>query len=67
MGGGANRRFADPIPNDRILIDIDPANEEDDRPVFYRRVRSKMIAKRLLAYLKPSDLDHLETMASDYT
>jgi hypothetical protein len=65
--GNATRDFADPIPNDRVLTPIDPANVPTDLQIFYRRVHSKMIAKRLLAYLKPPDLEHLETGVVDHT
>ena len=37
----------DPLPDTFIVENIDPVNNMDHRKIFYLRVRSKMIAKRL--------------------
>ena len=37
----------DPLPNTFLVQNIDPVNNMDHRKIFYLRVRSKMIAKRL--------------------
>ena len=37
----------DPLPNDFRVENLDPVNDLNHRKIFYLRVRSKMIAKRL--------------------
>jgi len=41
-----------PVPDGYVLEDLDPANNQAHRPAFFRRVRSRMIAKRIMGHLK---------------
>ena len=59
--------FATPIPEGYDLEAIDPANDPTHRPAFFRRVRSHMIAKRIIGHLKTADLEILKNQAAKYT
>ena len=45
--GNHQATLADPLPDTNTVENIDPVNNMDHRKIFYLRVRSKMIAKRL--------------------
>ena len=51
--------FNDPLPDDFAVRAIDPATHAPQRPHFYRRVRSTMIAKRIEASLDKASLKSL--------
>jgi len=59
--------FATVVPEEYVLEQLDPTNEAAHRPVFFRRVRSRMIAKRIVGHLKTADLEILKNQASQYT
>ena len=52
-----------PVPDDQDLQVLDPAVKQDHREPFFRRVCSRMIAKRIIGYLKLSDWEHLKNKA----
>lgn len=45
---------------------IDPANEDSDKPIFYHRVRSNMIAYHILGSLDKDSLKSLKLQESKY-
>ena len=55
------------VPENQELEELDPAAIEAHRVPFYRRVRSRMIAKRIIGYLKLSDWEHLKNKSSKFT
>ena len=59
--------FATAVPEGYDLQDIDPANNQAHQDIFFRRVRSRMIAKRIMNYLKSSDLEVLRNKQKLYT
>ena len=59
--------FATLVPNGYDLQEIDPANNQDHQAIFFQRVRSRMIAKRIMNYLKSSDLEVLRNKQAMYT
>ena len=59
--------FDTPVPKDQDLQELNPAANPDQRDPFYRKVRSRMIAKRIIGYLKLSDWENLKNKASKYT
>ena len=65
--GNSAAVFATPVPGGYDLEGIDPENEPSHRPAFYRRVRSRMIAKRIIGHLKTADLEILKNQADKYT
>ena len=58
--------FDTPLPDDQNLQDLNPAADPNQRAPFYRRICSRMIAKRIIGYLKLSDWGHLENKALKY-
>ena len=50
--------LATPVPAGYDLEAIDPANELNHCPAFFRRVRSRMVAKRIMGHLKTADLEN---------
>ena len=65
--GNYRADFDTPVPNTQDLQELDPAANQDQRDPFYRRVRSRMIAKRIVGYLKLSDWENLKNKSSKYT
>ena len=59
--------FDTPVPDEQVLQVLNPAANADQRNPFYRRVRSRMIAKRIIVYLKLSDWENLKNKSSKYT
>lgn len=59
--------FNTPVPDGHDLEDLDPANNQAHRPAFFRRVRSRMIAKRIMGHLKTADMEILKNQAELYT
>ena len=55
----AGLQWNDPLPNDLTIFDIDPAINVAQRPQFFRRTRSIMIAKRIEASLDKASLKSL--------
>ena len=51
--------FATPMPPDLNIANIDPAANAAQRPQFFRRTRSVMIAKRIEASLDQASLQSL--------
>ena len=51
---------------DLVMYDIDPANENQDRPVFYARVRANIIGLRLLGSLNKSSRASLKLRENMY-
>ena len=59
--------FHTPVPDTYNLEHINPEQIPAHREIFYRRVRSRMIAKRIIAYLKTSDFEVLKNKAHQIT
>ena len=58
--------FRNALPEDFEVEEIDPAGDEADRPTFYRRTRSLMIAKRILSSLDPASKKVLMMKKKDF-
>jgi len=56
----------DVVPDAYDMKVLDPVNNRNHVAPFYRRVRSEMIASRIMGYLKPSDFDILKNEESKY-
>jgi len=54
------------VPNNKAIVDIDPANDANHRPLFYKRVRSEMIAKYLERCLIKATLKQLDIRRSEF-
>ena len=54
------------VPDHHDMELLDPANNPAHVVPFYRRVRSEMIASRIMSYLKPSDFEILKNKESKY-
>ena len=65
--GNYQADYATPVSNEQELEVLDPAANVAHRVPFYRRVRSRMIAKRIIGYLKLSDWENLKNKSSKYT
>ena len=65
--GSKTATVADPVPNDHVICDLDAASDQDDKKTFFRRVKSRMIAKRIKGYLKLSDWNTLKNQADKFT
>ena len=65
--GNRNATFADAPIDPQTIETLDPSQDITHRPAFYRRVKSKMIAKRIKGYLKAADWDTLQNDSSVYT
>jgi len=65
--GNHQADFATAVPDEQDLEVLDPAANAAHRIPFYRRVRSRMIAKRIIGYLKLSDWENLKNKRSKYT
>ena len=50
-----------------VLEDLDPNNVEGHCPAFYRRVKSRMIAKQIIRHLKTVDYEILKNQSEQYT
>lgn len=55
-----------PDVDNRIVRQIDPAGNANDRPLFYRRVKSQIIAKAIENTMKPASFKTLELRKSAY-
>ena len=55
------------LPNDQNLQVSNPADNQDQQEPFFWQVRSRMIAKRIIGYLKLLDWEHLKNKAIKYT
>ena len=55
------------MPDDYIHEAIDPANNVGHIPAFYRRVRSRMIAKRIVGYVITVDYEVLKNKVKQFT
>ncbi len=53
--------------NNPTMFDIDPANNANDRPVFYKRVRANMIGLRIYNSLAKSSLTELKLKSHLFT
>lgn len=58
---------ASTLPTEFTTTEIDPAADETDRPIFYERTRSTMIAKRILGSISTSSRKTLFTMKKDFS
>ena len=47
------------VPDDKIMSDLDPENDEYDKTKFYARVRSKMISKVIEGHFRSNTLTTL--------
>ena len=63
-----NHALADdnPVPGEQLVSGLDPANDQNHRNAFYRRVKSRMIAKRILGHMKPADYKILKNKEEKY-
>ena len=52
--------YATPVPDDQDLQVLDLAANAEQKAPFFRRVCSRMIAKRIIGYLKLSDWENLK-------
>ena len=59
--------FQDPVPDGYNLQQIMPGQIPGHVEIFYRRVRSRMIAKRIIGYLKTADYEVLKNKAKLFT
>ena len=59
--------FATVVPNTYELETLDPSSNPSHRPAFFRRVRSRMIAKRIVGHLKTADFEILKNQSAKYT
>jgi len=59
--------FATVVPDEYVLEELDPTNDAGHRPAFYRRVKSRMIAKRIVGHLKTADYEILKNQSEQYT
>ncbi len=57
---------ASTLPTDFTTTEIDPAATATDRPIFYERTRSTMIAKRILGSISTSSKKTLFTKKKDF-
>jgi len=68
--GNTAATFATPFPtdpDDMKIATIDPVNDQDDEKIFYKRVRSRMIADRLLGTISTSTRKTLFTKKNHFT
>ena len=65
--GDHTATFATLVPDSYDLQVLNPVNIQANRPAFFRRVRSRMIAKRVIGHLKTLDFEILKNNASKYT
>jgi len=56
----------DQVPDDQNVSVLDPTNDQAHRVSFYRRVKSRMIAKRILGRLKAADYKILKNKETQY-
>ena len=61
--GNHSATFADQVPDNFDMENIDPAQNNNHRNPFYRRVKSRMIAKRIAGYLNTADYEVLKNKA----
>ena len=59
--------FQDPVPDGYELQQIMPGQIPEHVVTFYRRSWSRMIAKRILGYLKTADYEVLKNKARQFT
>lgn len=55
--GNHAAEFGTLVPEGFVLENLDPANEAARRPMFYRFVKSRMIAKRIVGHLKTAEYE----------
>lgn len=55
-----------PTGQNPIMFTIDPANNNDDKVIFYKRVRANLIGLRIIGSLTPSALASLKLKESTY-
>lgn len=55
------------VPDGYVLENIDPADNEKHQPAFFRRVRSRMVAKQIIGHLKTADFEILKNQATKFT
>ena len=67
MWGNHAAQYHDQVPDDYVLEAIDPSNNVHHTLAFYIRVRSRMIAKRIIGYLKAADYEVLKNKAKQFT
>ena len=65
--GNHQADFDTVVPEIQELEELDPAAIEAHRVPFYRRIRSRMIAKCIIGYLKLADWEHLKNKSSKFT
>ena len=65
--GNHNARYQDQVPKDYFNEAIEPSNNVGHIPASYRRVRSRMITKRIVGYLKVADHEVLKNKAKQFT
>ena len=56
----------DQVPDDQDIANLNPTNNQAHRAPFYRRVKSRMIAKRILGRLKAADYKILKNKETQY-
>ena len=65
--GNNQADFNTPVPDAQNLEVLDPAANAAHQDTLYRRVRSRMIAKQIIGYLKLSNWENLKNKSSKYT
>ena len=62
----SNLQITDPVPEEQNVSVLTPATNQTHVEPFYRRVKSRMIAKRILGRLKAADYKILKNKESKY-
>ena len=62
----SNLQITDPVPEEQDVSVLNPASNQAHVDPFYRRVKSRMIAKRILGRLKAADYKILKNKESKY-
>ena len=70
--GNKNADLSSALPANQTVQSIDPtsttkATADADKAIFYRRVKSRMIAKRVKGYLSLADWNTLKNQSSQFT
>jgi len=59
--------FETPVLNTYALENLDPVADPTHLPALFRRVRSRMIAKRIIGHLITEDFEILKNQSAKYT
>ena len=65
--GTVGNDFNTALPVVKTVVDLNPAPGNNELALFYKRVKSGMIAERIKGYLKLSDWENLQNDSGDFT